>query len=37
MFESCKVLSLNSHETVLEISSPDSDPGKALKKIQTHL
>jgi aspartate kinase len=35
MFESCKVLSLNSHETVLEISSTDSDPGKALKNIQT--
>lgn len=35
MFESCKVLSLNSHETVLEISSSDCNPGNTLKNIQT--
>lgn len=34
MFESCKALSLNSHETVLEIQSSERNTAKALKKLQ---
>ncbi|MGZ3773818.1 MAG: aspartate kinase [Pseudobdellovibrionaceae bacterium] len=35
MFESCKALSLNSHETVLEIHCQEKNPVKALKDLQT--
>ncbi|MEK2689850.1 aspartate kinase [Bdellovibrio sp. GT3] len=35
MFESCKALSLNSHETVLEIKSQEKNTAKALKQLQT--
>ena len=34
MFESCKALSLNSHETVLEIISQEQNTAKALKNLQ---
>ena len=34
MFESCKALSLNSHETVLEIGSAEKSTAQALKKLQ---
>lgn len=34
MFESCKALSLNSHETVLKIQSLEINPAMALKKLQ---
>jgi aspartate kinase len=34
MFESCKALSLNSHETVLEIKSQEKNTAKALKQLQ---
>ena len=34
MFESCKALSLNSHETVLEITSKEQNTAKALKSLQ---
>lgn len=34
MFESCKALSLNSHETVLEIISKEQNTAKALKNLQ---
>ena len=34
MFESCKALSLNSHETVLEIKSVEKNSAKALKQLQ---
>jgi aspartate kinase len=34
MFETCRALSLNSHEIVLEITIPENDFGKALKEIQ---
>lgn len=34
MFESCKALSLNSHETVLKIQSQEVNPAMALKKLQ---
>lgn len=34
MFESCKALSLNSHETVLKIHSKEINPAMALKKLQ---
>ncbi|WP_413576898.1 aspartate kinase [Bdellovibrio sp. HCB290] len=34
MFESCKALSLNSHETVLEIRSQEKNTAKALKQLQ---
>ncbi|MDG0817018.1 aspartate kinase [Bdellovibrio svalbardensis] len=35
MFESCKALSLNSHETVLEIKSLEKNTAKALKSLQS--
>ncbi|WP_295905821.1 aspartate kinase [uncultured Bdellovibrio sp.] len=35
MFESCKALSLNSHEMVLGILSKEKNPAKALKELQT--
>lgn len=35
MFESCKALSLNSHEMVLGILSKEKNPAKALKDLQT--
>lgn len=35
MFESCKALSLNSHETVLEIKSLEKNTATALKKLQS--
>ncbi|WP_413586273.1 aspartate kinase [Bdellovibrio sp. HCB274] len=35
MFESCKALSLNSHETVLEIKSQEKNTAKALKQLQS--
>lgn len=35
MFESCKALSLNSHETVLEIKSLEKNTAKALKNLQS--
>lgn len=35
MFESCKALSLNSHEMVLGILCKEKDPVKALKELQT--
>ncbi|KHD89684.1 MAG: aspartate kinase [Bdellovibrio sp. ArHS] len=34
MFESCKALSLNSHETVVGILSKEKNPAKALKDLQ---
>lgn len=34
MFESCKALSLNSHEMVVGISCKDRTPGTALKELQ---
>lgn len=34
MFESCKALSLNSHETVLEITAPQGSPAEALRQLQ---
>ena len=34
MFESCKALSLNSHEIVLKINSQEKNTAKALKKLQ---
>lgn len=36
MFESCKTLSLNSHETVLQISCPKSPPPVALENLKTY-
>ncbi len=35
MFESCKALSLNSHETVLGILCKEKNPAKALRDLQT--
>jgi len=37
MFESCKALSLNSHETVLEISTTTASPATALRDLQNLL
>jgi aspartate kinase len=35
MFESCKALSLNSHEMVVGIHCKEKNPGKALKELQS--
>ncbi|XGC81327.1 aspartate kinase [Bdellovibrio bacteriovorus] len=35
MFETCKALSLNSHETVVGILCKEKNPAKALKELQT--
>lgn len=35
MFESCKALSLNSHEMVMGVHCKEKNPGKALKELQS--
>lgn len=34
MFESCKALSLNSHELVIKVQTTEKNPAKALKNLQ---